>query len=72
MWNHRCDGSVQHGKVAALRSNEKSKSRKNVITLSYWHSECFVFESQSSDGGCTLRDFGAAIIEPRQICVVFF
>lgn len=48
-------GSVRHGALAALRGDGNSKSSKSVITYSYLHPECFVFENRKCDGSRTLR-----------------
>lgn len=59
--------SVQHGTVAALRSNERSESWKKKILSSLLHFRCSVFESQSCDRRCRLRGLGVVLVETRRI-----
>lgn len=76
-WWRRCrniavTGTVQHGTVSTLRNNEKTRSSKSTINLSYRPVECFVSGRRSCDTSCMLRGRGTIIDETRQIDVVSF
>lgn len=64
--------SVQQGTVADLRNNGKTKFYTIMISVSYRHSECFVFESRTCNRSCVLHNRGAVLEKNRQIAVILF
>lgn len=74
-WRRKCGatavtGSVQRGKIAALRYSSKSKCCTSMINLSDQLSECLVSGSWDCNGSCTIRVRRAVVDRSRQISVI--
>lgn len=65
-------GAVQHGTLAALINNGKTKFYKRVMSLSNWYFKCTISGSWSCDGSGMLRARGAVLDGGREIGVVLF